>query len=56
MTNHLTVLTNKQCRQTNNVDNNCGFFFLMLELYIIYPMLRHYKNTDIIIILFCDLT
>lgn len=51
MTNHLTVLTNKQCRQ-----QLWGFFFLMLELYIIYPMLRHYKNTDIIIILFCDLT
>lgn len=47
MTNHLTVLTNKQCRQQ---------LFFMLELYIIYPMLRHYKNTDIIIILFCDLT
>lgn len=49
MTNHLTVLTNKQCRQ------QLWVFFLMLELFIIYPML-HYKNTDIIIILFCDLT
>lgn len=49
MTNHLTVLTNKQCRQ------QLWGFFLMLELFIIYPML-HYKNTDIIIILFCDLT